>query len=163
MLYFLEENSNSKIKKVEYLRRRREGRGEKAMRSCKLLKPLVNKIKTRLSIEIKHKGCRAGMREHRNELFRRNPFEEIRFRSIINVITRKIMKQMGKIKISIRAIELSGSLIISHGGFFSSGKRTKPEPRALLGLPYLGHPLAPSALPDAAVLAGGVLRAAFAS
>ena len=117
----------------------------------------MNEMNTRLSIEIKHETGRAMMREHRNEVFRRNPFEDIRFSST------RIWLQVGKIEISIRAIESSGSLIISHGGLFSSGEGAQPEPGALLGLADLSHPLAPSPLPDATVLAGGVERAAFAS
>ena len=68
---------------------------------------------------------------------------------------------MGEIKVCIWTIESPCSLIISHGSFFSCGKRTKLEPGSLLWLSYLSNPFAPSSVPNASVLAGGVLGPAF--
>lgn len=127
----------------------------------------MNEMNAGLSIEIKHEAtAMMMMREHRNEVFGRNPFEEMRFRGNISEIidiSSSRMEQMGKIEISIGAVEPGGGLIVGHGGLFGGGEGAEPEPGALLGLADLGDPLAPSALADAAVLAGGVERAAFAT
>lgn len=112
-----------------------------------------------LSVEVK----KATRGDHGGEVLGREPFQAVRGLADDGGRVDVGGTEVGEVEVGIRAVEAAGGLVVGHGGLLGGGEGAEPEPGTLLGLPDLGHPLAPRPLPHSPVLAGGVLGAALAS
>lgn len=112
-----------------------------------------------LSVEVK----KAAGGDHGGEVLGREPFEPVRGLADDGGRADVGGTEVGEVEVGIWAVEAAGGLVVGHGSLLGGGEGAEPEPGALLGLPDLGHPLAPRPLPHSPVLAGGVLGASLAS
>ncbi|CAL9116915.1 unnamed protein product, partial [Musa acuminata var. zebrina] len=117
-----------------------------------LLKPLVDGVDVVLGVEVEE----AAGGHHGRVPLGGKPLEPYGGLAAVGA-------EVGKVEVGVGAVEAAGSLVVGQSRLLGGGEGAEPEAGPLPGLPDLGHPLAPRPLPDSAVLAGGVLGAAFAA